>query len=332
MRTVAAVIALVACVHAGLWALAQDHAERSQLRQASSPAFPMRRSTARPIPMPATQAQRRANSRRPQDAGAADARDPHLFVDRRRRAGAPHRRRIRAEGHGRRLDRQERGPQRARNRARRSTSPSATATSTASSSATKPSTAASRRSSDLIELIQRVKRSTNVPVTTGEIWHVWLEHPELVSSVDFIAAHILPYWEGFSDKQAVDQAILIYDKLRAGLSRQAHRHRRVRLAERRLQSARTPIPAASSRPSCCATSSRAPRPIGIDYNIVEAIDQPWKIFEGGVGPYWGMFDAARAAEIRLDRPDRQSRSLEARRHRRAGRRPAVAADPGDERG
>jgi len=32
---------------------------------------------------------------------------------------------------------------------------------------------------------------------------------------------------------------------------------------------------------------------GIDYNIVEAIDQPWKIFEGGVGPYWGLFDAAR---------------------------------------
>src|SRR5471032_815187 len=32
---------------------------------------------------------------------------------------------------------------------------------------------------------------------------------------------------------------------------------------------------------------------GIDYNIVEAIDQPWKIFEGGVGPYWGIFDASR---------------------------------------
>ena len=32
---------------------------------------------------------------------------------------------------------------------------------------------------------------------------------------------------------------------------------------------------------------------GIDYNIVEAIEQPWKIFEGGVGPYWGLFDAAR---------------------------------------
>ncbi len=56
--------------------------------------------------------------------------------------------------------------------------------------------------SDLIQMIQRVKRSTNVPVTTGEIWHVWIEHPELVSAVDFIAAHILPYWEGFSEKQS----------------------------------------------------------------------------------------------------------------------------------
>ena len=32
---------------------------------------------------------------------------------------------------------------------------------------------------------------------------------------------------------------------------------------------------------------------GIDYNIVEAIDQPWKTMEGGVGPYWGLFDASR---------------------------------------
>ena len=89
---------------------------------------------------------------------------------------------------------------------------------------------------ELIKKIQRVKRATTLPVTTGEIWNVWIEHPELVSSVDYIAAHILPYWEGFDASQTVDQAILIYDKLRADLSRQAHRHRRVRLAERRLQS------------------------------------------------------------------------------------------------
>ena len=32
---------------------------------------------------------------------------------------------------------------------------------------------------------------------------------------------------------------------------------------------------------------------GIDYNIIEAIDQPWKTAEGGVGPYWGLLDASR---------------------------------------
>ena len=60
---------------------------------------------------------------------------------------------------------------------------------------------------DLIELIKRVKKSVNVPVTTGEIWNIWRDNPELASSVDFIAAHVLPYWENFTDKQAVDQAV-----------------------------------------------------------------------------------------------------------------------------
>ena len=32
--------------------------------------------------------------------------------------------------------------------------------------------------------------------------------------------------------------------------------------------------------------------LGIDYNIVEAIDQPEKLFEGNVGPYWGVLDAS----------------------------------------
>jgi len=79
---------------------------------------------------------------------------------------------------------------------------------------------------DLIQKIHQVKRATNVPVTTGEIWNIWLEHPELVSAVDYIAAHILPYWEGFDESKAVDQAILIYDKLR-----QAYPGKRIVIAE-----------------------------------------------------------------------------------------------------
>src|SRR6185503_19253456 len=76
---------------------------------------------------------------------------------------------------------------------------------------------------DLIELIKRVKKSVNVPVTTGEIWNIWRDdsdeagrtgRPSLASTVDFIAAHVLPYWENFTDKQAVDQAVYLYGLLR----------------------------------------------------------------------------------------------------------------------
>ncbi len=41
---------------------------------------------------------------------------------------------------------------------------------------------------------------------------------------------------------------------------------------------------------------------GIEYNIVEAIDQPWKTFEGGVGPYWGLFDAPRQPKFEWSGP------------------------------
>src|SRR6266852_64331 len=67
---------------------------------------------------------------------------------------------------------------------------------------------------DLIELIKRVKKSVNVPVTTGEIWNIWRDNPQLGYSVDFIAAHVLPYWENFTAGQAVDQAVSMYQLLR----------------------------------------------------------------------------------------------------------------------
>jgi cellulose synthase/poly-beta-1,6-N-acetylglucosamine synthase-like glycosyltransferase/exo-beta-1,3-glucanase (GH17 family) len=154
---------------------------------------------------------------------------------------------------------------------------------------------------DLIKLIQRVKGAVNVPVTTGEIWNIWLDdsieaaqnnRQSLASSVDFIAAHILPYWEGFSDKQAVDQALIIYQKLR-----DAFPGKRIVIAEFGWPSAGYNLQQAVPGPFEQAVTlrnfvSRA-EAIGMEYNIVEAIDQPWKFFEGGVGPYWGVLNAAR---------------------------------------
>ena len=145
---------------------------------------------------------------------------------------------------------------------------------------------------ELIKKIQQVKRAVNVPVTTGEIWNVWIEHPELVSQVDYIAAHILPYWEGISAKQTVEQAILIYDKLRA-----AYPGKRIVIAEFGWPSAgynmHNAVPGRVEQATVLRDFVTRAEAYGIDYNIVEAIDQPWKTNEGGVGPYWGLFDASR---------------------------------------
>src|SRR5262245_47075624 len=145
---------------------------------------------------------------------------------------------------------------------------------------------------ELIKTIQKVKRESPVPVTTGEIWHIWIEHPELASAVDFIAAHILPYWEGFSERKAVDQAILIYNKLR-----QTFPGKRIVIAEFGWPSAgynqKGADPGRIEQATILRDFVSRAEALGIDYNIVEAFDQPWKIFEGSVGPYWGIFDADR---------------------------------------
>ncbi len=145
---------------------------------------------------------------------------------------------------------------------------------------------------DLIEMIKRVRKSVNVPVTTGEIWHVWREFPKLANNVDFIAAHVLPYWENFTAEQAVDQAVD-----RFNLLRDLFPGKRVVIAEFGWPSSGynllNAVPGQFEQASVLRNFVTRAEAIGMDYNIVEAIDQPWKFFEGGVGPYWGMLNAAR---------------------------------------
>ncbi len=290
MRTVAAVIALVACVQAGLWALAQDHLSAPNVEgQLASVSYAPFGGSAHPDS--GTQAQ------------AAQIRADLKLL-------APLTRAIRtyastggvelvpgiAAEFGLRVtigawidkhqDRNEREIRSVIELAKRNSNVNGVIV------GNETIYRGEQKVSDLIPMIQRVKRSTNVPVTTGEIWHVWIEHPELVSQVDYIAAHILPYWEGFSESRSVDQAILIYDKLRA-----AYPGKRIVIAEFGWPSAGYNLKSANPGRAEQAVVLRdfvaRAEAYGIDYNIVEAIDQPWKIFEGGVGPYWGLFDAAR---------------------------------------
>jgi glucan 1,3-beta-glucosidase len=154
---------------------------------------------------------------------------------------------------------------------------------------------------ELIEKIKRVKKSVSVPVTTGDVWNTWRDNPELAANVDFIAAHVLPYWEFFTDEQAVDQAVDRYQLLKKQFT-----GKRIMIAEfgwpsqgySRSDGNRGPaVPGPLRQAKVLRNFLAQAASIGMEYNIVEAIDQPWKYFEGGVGPYWGVLNASREAKF-----------------------------------
>ena len=146
----------------------------------------------------------------------------------------------------------------------------------------------------LIKVIRKVRAETGgrVPLSTGEIYTVWLDHPELVAAVDFIAIHVLPYWEGIPAAQAVDNTIEMYNKLQA-----AYPHKRIKIAEFGWPSGGynrfAAVPGRLEQATVMRDFAVRAEKLGIDYNVIEAFDQPWKTFEGGVGPYWGMISTSR---------------------------------------
>ncbi len=154
----------------------------------------------------------------------------------------------------------------------------------------------------LIDYIKRVKREVWAPVSTAEPWHVWLTHPELVEQVDFIAVHLLPYWEGIPVDEAVDYVVMRYEQLqetypgvpivisevgwpsygRKRKGAEASLHNQTQFLRRFLN-----------------VAERS----GYIYYIMEAFDQPWKRkIEGAIGSYWGVYDAEREPKFTFTEP------------------------------
>jgi exo-beta-1,3-glucanase (GH17 family)/cellulose synthase/poly-beta-1,6-N-acetylglucosamine synthase-like glycosyltransferase len=148
-----------------------------------------------------------------------------------------------------------------------------------------------RTAGDMAEMVRRVRRESPVPVAVAENWRIFVDHPELADAVDEVFAHIIPYWEGFPEETAVEQSLVIYDKLRG-----AFPSKHIVIGEFGWPSAGYNFKAAVPSPMTQAAVLRnfvaRADALGLDYNIVEAIDQPQKLFEGSVGAYWGIFDAS----------------------------------------
>jgi Exo-beta-1,3-glucanase len=154
----------------------------------------------------------------------------------------------------------------------------------------------------MIAYLDQLRKDIQVPVSTAEPWHVWLKYPELAQHVDFLAVHMLPYWEGISVNKAVGY---IVNKM--NLLKQAFPNKPIVIAEVGWPSNGRSIGRAHASKENEAIFLRRfinkAREEGYVYYVMEAFDQPWKAkLEGAAGSYWGVYDVSRKPKFEFYRP------------------------------
>jgi exo-beta-1,3-glucanase (GH17 family)/cellulose synthase/poly-beta-1,6-N-acetylglucosamine synthase-like glycosyltransferase len=151
-------------------------------------------------------------------------------------------------------------------------------------------------SAQLRQHISTVKSETALPVSTAEPWHIWIDNPELAQSVDFLAVHILPYWEGVPAEDGIS-----YIDTRLRELRNTYPDKPILLAEVGWPSAgpkrNHARPSLISQAIFLRAFVQYASKTKLEYIWMEAYDQPWKIAqEGRVGSHWGLFTADRKAK------------------------------------
>jgi exo-beta-1,3-glucanase (GH17 family)/cellulose synthase/poly-beta-1,6-N-acetylglucosamine synthase-like glycosyltransferase len=145
----------------------------------------------------------------------------------------------------------------------------------------------------LIKYLKMARMQLDLPVSTAEPWHVWVKHPELAENVDYLAVHMLPYWEGVQLDDAVNYIVDRMNDLKA-----LYPGKPIVITEVGWPS--------NGRTRKGAVASKANEAIFLRrflqraeqenyvYYLMEAFDQTWKAEnEGAVGAYWGVYDVDR---------------------------------------
>jgi exo-beta-1,3-glucanase (GH17 family) len=157
----------------------------------------------------------------------------------------------------------------------------------------------------LAGIIRRVKAETGKPVLYADVPHFFKKEPVVAAAVDTLAIHILPYWD---DPEAVS-----IDEVQGHVAgivadmRRTFPGKAMMIGEIGWPSAgRTrggAVPSLVNQARFVREFVLGADKLGIEYNLIEAIDQPWKrVPEGTVGGYWGIFSADRVLKFPLTGP------------------------------
>jgi glucan 1,3-beta-glucosidase len=157
----------------------------------------------------------------------------------------------------------------------------------------------------LARIIRSVKARTRFPVTYADIFEFWRRNPVVAQAVDLVTIHVLPYWD--------DPAPVDIDHVQARVRRVIERAhatfpgKKIQIGEIGWPSAgRTragAVPSLVNEARFVREFAAQATAIGVPYNLIEAIDQPWKrVPEGTVGGFWGMLDTSRDLKFPLTGP------------------------------
>ena len=157
----------------------------------------------------------------------------------------------------------------------------------------------------LAGIIRSVKARTTAPVTYADIYEFWRRNPILGDAVDVVTVHVLPYWDDphpvtIDQVQAHARGIIeSTQKLFPGKTIQIGEIGWPSAGRTRSGAAPTLVNEARFVREFAAQAES----IGVPYNLIEAIDQPWKRMpEGTVGGYWGILDKDRNLKFPLTGP------------------------------
>ena len=138
--------------------------------------------------------------------------------------------------------------------------------------------------------IDYAQQHTEVPVTYADVWEFWLKNRDLEPSVDFVTVHILPYWEDIprSIEDAASHVKIIMHKLENTFNKPLLIGETGWPSTGRQRGAAVPSQVNQAR--YFREFVKNAHNGGWNYNLIEAMDQPWKrVLEGTVGGHWGLY-------------------------------------------
>lgn len=145
----------------------------------------------------------------------------------------------------------------------------------------------------LIDAIRTVRKAVApIPVTYADVWEFWEENKPIADEVDFVTIHILPYWE--NDPVDVNGARDHVEDVRREMG-DLFKGKQILIGETgwpsRGRMREGALPSPSNQVRYLSEIIALSKKNGWDYNLIEALDQPWKrALEGTVGGEWGVLD------------------------------------------